>query len=84
MPTTPPTVHMNGTSRESLLSGFRGAHSALLIARDALAATMPNGRDFYVQPAGSLSKAMQEHVDRLRAIDSLLRDMETLYCATEG
>jgi hypothetical protein len=65
MTITLPTVHMNGTSRDELIRTNLKALTAVQSAIEAVRAAAPNGRDYYVQPVGSLRKAMDEHLDRL-------------------
>ena len=50
-----PTVHLNGTSKDTLLNAYTAANSALLNALEALEACAPNGRDYYV--SGDIGKA---------------------------
>jgi hypothetical protein len=44
-----PTIHLNGTSQESLISGYLDAITALHHAGSVLARAAPNMRDYYVQ-----------------------------------
>lgn len=84
MPTTPPTVHMNGTSRAELVAGYLSAYNAVRAAWDAVAATHPNGRDYYVQPPGNFSRAQAEHAARLASIESVRLELEALCLAAQG
>jgi hypothetical protein len=46
-----PTIHLNGTSADSLLRDDEAAHDAVTQAISALAQVAPHGRDYYVQGA---------------------------------
>ena len=73
-----PTIHLNGTSRESLLEGYEKAHRAVRAALKEVAEIGPNGRDFYPQGPDALSKASDEHRARMNALSNILRDLEAL------
>ena len=44
-----PTIHLNGTSRDALLSELESAYIAMQSAIKALSAVTVHGRDYYVQ-----------------------------------
>jgi len=71
-----PTVHLNGTSRESLLYQVQGAVGALDRATHALAEAWPHGRDYYPQGPEALKAAEAQFAEwstQLRAVhDGLL------------
>ena len=71
-----PSIHLNGTSRKSLLDGYRNALYALREAETALQETGPNGRDYYVQPAGAFALAQEQHVARCRALRNVITELE--------
>lgn len=73
-----PTIHLNGTSKEQLLTAIVEAHSALLQAEGKLAETAPNGRDFYTQGAVAHTKAMDEHVSRYQRLETVRKELEQL------
>lgn len=73
-----PTVHLNGTSRASLVEGYLKASLALDRALGALGLTYPNGRDFYVQGEGALKRAQLEHDDRLTRVRSVLEEVRAI------
>lgn len=49
-----PSIHMNGTSAESLLEQQRHVYDAADALLTALAAATPHGRDYYVQDNGEV------------------------------
>jgi hypothetical protein len=78
---TPPTVHFNGTSRESLMDGYEAAWHALEKAYQAIKETAPNGRDFYPQGNAAMNAATEEHFARLRKVDEVKAEISELLVA---
>lgn len=76
-----PTLHLNGTSRTELLNEQLNVLQALRLARAAMIAASPNGRDYYPQGKGAFEKAQDEHTDRVRAIEDVLAKVEALAMA---
>lgn len=75
-----PTIHLNGTSADTLLAETRAAIDALAIARKALADMTVHGRDHYVKAdKESLAKALAEHEARFAAIDRIAAELTDLY-----
>ena len=60
---TLPTVHLNGTSRDTLLEGYIAALDALRLAMAACRAAAPHARDYYMHP-NSFALAAEEHAIR--------------------
>lgn len=75
-----PTIHLNGTSKESLVRDLCAAHHALTEAGRKLAATCPNGRDYYVQdnPEAAIHKAMREHEARMAKLREVAHEIEQI------
>jgi hypothetical protein len=73
-----PTIHLNGTSRESLLEGYQEAIDALVEAGRKVAAAGPNGRDYYVQGNKAFPQAMDEHEARLTKIRKVILELEAI------
>ncbi len=73
-----PTVHMNGTSRDSLLEGLCEAVHALHEAGRKMAAACPNGRDHYPQGPGAINVALSQHEARLQKIREIVKEYETI------
>ncbi len=70
-----PTIHMNGTSRESLLDDLIAASEALQIALDKVGRTMPNGRDYYPQGDAAHREALRQHVRRIQDLTAIRREI---------
>jgi hypothetical protein len=79
-----PTIHLNGTARADLHSGFYTALDKLEEAESALSRCYPNGRDYYPQGNTACSQAMREHDARLRAVRSIISEIEALAEHTMG
>lgn len=73
-----PTVHLNGTSRAALVDGYSKAYAALKAARDALAATAPNGRDYYPQGPDAIREATKQHAARMKRLVEVENEIERL------
>lgn len=71
-----PTIHLNGTSREDLTEALREAVHAIHKAGRKLAATCPNGRDYYPQGAAAITVALAEHEDRMRKLREVASELE--------
>lgn len=78
-----PTIHLNGTSKESLIEDLCAASNALRAAYDALKQTAPNGRDYYPQGPKALEDATAEHFSRLSRVDSVRQEIESLAIAID-
>ena len=76
-----PTIHMNGTSRESLMAGYRAAYDAIGTAIDLLAKTAPHGRDYYVQDSNAINVAIAEHRTRMMQLEVAKAEIETIILA---
>lgn len=78
---TPPTIHLNGTSRERLLDGFMEASQAIEAAYQAIKQTAPNGRDYYPQGARAMEAAEAEHYSRLSRLDAIKKELDEMASA---
>jgi hypothetical protein len=72
---TLPTVHRNGTSRDSLLDGYIAALDALRLATEALQASAPNARDYYVQAGDTFCLAQNQHFVRLARLRDTIDEL---------
>ena len=75
---TTPTIHLNGTSGESLAAGYAAAWDACQAAFDALKQAAPNGRDYYPQGERAFEAATAEHRARLQRIQDVMDELEKL------
>ena len=73
-----PTVHLNGSSRDSLLEQATDAREALYKAIESLYAAAPNGRDYYVQESNAFRAACKQWSDRLDALRDVLKDLQAI------
>lgn len=79
-----PTVHLNGTSKDALVTQLCDAIDAIHAAGTALAKACPNGRDYYVQaedvqtPGSAISRAMTQHEARMNKLREVATELETI------
>jgi hypothetical protein len=73
-----PFIHLNGTSRKSLLEGYEEASQSLELAYSALKQTVPHGRDYYPKGDGALKIAIEEHSSRLKRLDAIKGEIDAL------
>lgn len=60
-----PTIHLNGTDKETLLREYRAAYDKLDEAIEALSKVTVHGRDYYPQEPGAYITAREEQVSRI-------------------
>lgn len=75
-----PTIHSNGSSKKTM---FDDAYQALQDLQTAIASfkkTAPNKRDYYVKekPEMSFSLATSQFMERLKALEKVEADLNTL------
>jgi hypothetical protein len=73
-----PTIHLNGTSKATLLEDWEKAHEALTLALRLLCQAAPNGRDYYPQGPDAIHKAQIEHTERVHRVRSVIKELEEL------
>jgi hypothetical protein len=83
-PMTVPTIHLNGTARDSLLDAHCEAGRAVRVALDAIELAAPNPRDYYPQGDDAFASAKREHADRVGRLRSVLVELEALAEAIAG
>ena len=71
MPTTLPTIHLNGTGAQNLEDEYRAVRRAVSAAGDALHAATCNARDFYPQEPGAWQRARAERDDAFRLLQQV-------------
>lgn len=70
-----PIIHLNGTSKESLLEALENAYAAVREAMDKLRECAPNGRDYYPEP-GRMDKAVAQHRQRQEHLQAVYDSIE--------
>ena len=75
-----PTVHDNGTGKETLIRGYNRAWEALGAAYELLKLTAPNARDYGPE---ALENAETDHDDRLGLIQLVIDELDDLINAIE-
>jgi hypothetical protein len=74
-----PTVHLNGTSKESLLEQLRRAVEAVNRASDAVSSASPHGRDYYVQAdPDAFTMAARQHAARIIKLRDIAKELEDI------
>lgn len=63
-----PTIHLNGTSADSLYNEYRALRKSVNKTIDTLVAATCNPRDFYPQEPGAWEAAKQEREQMLEAL----------------
>jgi hypothetical protein len=74
-----PTVHLNGTAGDVLLSQVEGAGAALRKALNAIEDAGPNGRDYYPQGPNAIETARREHASRVERVRAVLDEFEAMH-----
>jgi hypothetical protein len=80
-PPVTPTVHMNGTGWKDLYEECAAASHAISDAMSALQKAAPNGRDYYVQAAGAIGTAIDQHWDRLKRLRAVKAELDYILMA---
>jgi hypothetical protein len=73
-----PTIHLNGTGHDDLLKQAETVYRAAGELLDALSNACPNGRDYYPQGDNAIHTAIQEHSERMVAVEKIRDDMLAL------
>lgn len=73
-----PTIHLNGSSPDTLYEQYTNASRAIAEAIDALREAAPHGRDYYPQEGDGIREATAEHVARLAKLESVLAEVKEL------
>ena len=73
-----PTIHLNGSSKDSLLEELCTALDALHAAETALHCCSPNARDYYPQGPEAFPGAVREHLQRVKAIRDVRAALEAI------
>lgn len=78
-----PTIHLNGTSKAALIEQLCEASNKLKAGLQALSDAAPNGRDYYVQPAGSFELARAQAQIRYSMVLEVIRQIEAITLAVD-
>lgn len=73
-----PTIHLNGTDRETLRLLYDNAFREVVNAMQALRLAGPNFRDYYPQGDGMIVLAIHDHLSRLRRLDTVAEELAAL------
>lgn len=73
-----PTIHLNGTSGDTLRDQYLDAAAALDRAIEVMQDAAPNARDYYPQGADAFREALLEHSERLVLIRRVMNDLDLL------
>lgn len=75
---TLPTIHSNGTGKQTLLDGYLDAYHAV----DAVAMTLRkvefNARDYYVQGPDAWPQAVKERQEMFAKLESIKQDLMSI------
>jgi hypothetical protein len=80
-----PSIHINGTSAETLTEQYQDAYRAVQEAITVIQFSAPNARDYKIckDPQGDFYTAVMEHRERLRMLDVVAQQLLGLaqYCS---
>lgn len=73
-----PMVHLNGTSRQSLIEQQKEIRSAAIVLLTALAGATPHDRDYYPLGDGVGKQAREFHRAKMLAVKEIAEEAEKL------
>jgi len=73
-----PTIHLNGTSGETLTEGYLDAMDAISNAMRKLGAIAPHARDYYVQGDDAFHKVWTENAARVTMLQHVRTEIGEL------
>jgi len=74
-----PIIHLNGSSKASLIKVYEQAAFAIGESVDYLQDTAPDSRDYYVSPdPTAFSEATKEHLARMEKLNSVMKEMDEM------
>jgi hypothetical protein len=79
MTMTFPTIHRNGTSRESLKRQYEEATNGVQHAIETVSQSAPNARDYYPQSDSAINQAIREHTARLEKLQAIRKELVELW-----
>lgn len=79
-----PQLNLNGTSADALVEQTAHARRALTNALHILQEAEPHRRDYFTAALGAYGDAREEHVNRLKKIQSVLDDLQQIEMNVRG
>ena len=76
--TTIPTIHLNGTGKETLTTEYYAAYKAIKESINTLLDAPLNGRDYYPQGSDAFYKAREERQDALSKLHQVKTYIEEM------
>lgn len=73
-----PTLHLNGTSREQLLTDYTEAYNEIRAAIGAMRRITFHARDYYVQGPGAYDNARMEFWERISHLERISSELEEI------
>lgn len=73
-----PKINLNGTSKESLVSEFRDAYSAIDNAIELLSKATVHPRDFQTAHVGDYEVAKTQQLIRLKSLEQIKTEIEVI------
>lgn len=73
-----PMIHLNGTSRETLIDQHKLAIDKIEEALQALEGCAPNARDYYLYSFPALKAAESDHVNRVEKLKNVKSELITM------
>lgn len=73
-----PSIHLNGSSADSLAESYQHAASELGTALNALSNVELNGRDYYPQGNDAFKLAVAEHEERIRKLRAIAAEVQII------
>ena len=73
-----PSINLNGSSPDTLVDDLRTACVAMMDAIEAVARTVPNGRDYQTLGPDAFPAAQHEHAERMASLHAIQKDLEAI------
>jgi len=73
-----PTIHVNGSSAQTLAESYQFAATELASALTALENVDLNGRDYYPQGPDAWSQAQREHLERCQNLKKIIEQTQAI------
>jgi hypothetical protein len=73
-----PTIHLGGTSPQSLLEDLEDNITILRASIDRLSEAFPHHRDYLPLGSATFSQAMEEHIARIERLRSVFLELQDI------